>query len=132
MTTQQPTFEQINMIASANQGDTIKMKNGQECEFVEAKRVKFVGKMNGTLYSIPIAGIKEVIANSNPQEEKEKRMKVLNGLEIGSMFYIKSNKNEALLFKLLENNKTKRTIVGENPINGIKSNIDKAMFYDKI
>lgn len=132
MTTQQPTFEQINMIASANQGDTIKLKSGQECEFVEAKRVKFVGKMNDSLYSIPIASVKEVIANSDPKEELNKRMEILNNLKVGEMFYIKSNKSEAILFKLLENDKAKRTIVGENPISGIKTRIDRAMFYDKI
>jgi uncharacterized protein YjhX (UPF0386 family) len=113
-------------VSKLNRGDIIKLKSGEEVEFIRLKRKKFLGIIDGTTYNIHVNSFNKVLEEAEDNTEEN-----INKLESGDYFYIESNRGgNALLFKFkrMKNNK----IIGINPISNSRTRIDKALFVDKV
>lgn len=114
-------------LSRLNNGDTVLLSTGQECEFIRLKRKRFIGIIDGTSYDIPVSQFEEVlkIKEQVPADEKLKEVKA------GDLFYIERKGNaELLIFKQLKPDG--RTIVATNPIDKGRITLDKSMFEAKI
>jgi len=113
-------------VSKLNRGDIIKLKSGEEVEFIRLKRKKFLGIIDGTTYNIHVNSFDKVLEEAEDNTEEN-----INKLESGDYFYIESNRGgNALLFKFkrIKNNK----IIGINPISNSRTRIDKSLFVDKV
>ena len=118
--------DKLSEVSKLNRGDIIKLKSGEEVEFIRLKRKKFLGIIDGTTYNIHVNSFDKVLEKAKDNTEEN-----INKLEAGDYFYIESNRGgNALLFKFkrMKNNK----IIGINPISNSRTRIDKALFVDKI
>ena len=126
-------------------GTRILLNNGQVAEFVEMKRTKFTGLINGKRYSIPITAIVKIVDSSYNEDDfdnivekkqpinqtSEDKQKLLRSLKKGEYFYINSGKRqnaELYLFECIEKNK----IIGINPITKSRVRIDMSFNYYKL
>jgi len=112
-------------IIFANQGDMVKLRNGEIVEFMKLNRTKFVFKRNGEAYNIPVSAFVEIVQKAEPKKINQSYKK----LKVGEMFYI-VHKDDAIIFTFLEIKGGK--IVGKHPINSTKTSIDIALYGGKI
>ena len=123
----QESIQKFNELRILKLGDVIKLKSGEEVEFMELKRKKFVFRRDNNLaYQCVIEMFDSVV-------EKKEVVKNTSyaSLKPGEAFYIQSsNGKDALLFKFkeLKNNK----IVGVQPINQMIFNIDVNLYRGKV
>ena len=103
-------------------GTIIELTDGKKCEFIRLKTKKFIGKIDGSLYDIPIEMFKSLIKEPNSNDPYE--------LMLGDLFYIQANNGDAALFKFKEIRKNR--IIGINPISGSTVSIDIDMYVGKV
>jgi hypothetical protein len=117
----EPTFEQLQIIWEAKEGDKIKLNTRDIAEFVKVKQKKFIGIIDNKRYDIPISMIIEITERVNQEKKKEESLNLISQLKKGDWFYINKSGN-ALLFKF-EKVEGKK-IIGINPIGDAVTKID--------
>ncbi|MCT1392050.1 hypothetical protein M4D76_27795 [Peribacillus frigoritolerans] len=106
-------------------GDKIKLTNDKVCEFVKLKRTKFIGKMDGKAYDIPVQMFVEIIEKAEPKKLNQSYKK----LKKGELFYIEKNESAIVFrFEELKNGK----IIGINPILNSRTRIDISLYGGKV
>lgn len=117
-------YEKLEKMSELNRGDIIKVRSGEEVEFVRLKRKKFLGIIDGTTYDIPVNAFDKVLERNEINIDEK-----LDKLTPGDYFYIESNRGgNALLFKFKKMRGNK--IIGINPISKSNTRIDKELFVD--
>jgi hypothetical protein len=122
--TREASYEQISAIYNLKEGDTVKLTNGQNAEFVKAKQKKFVGIIDGKPYDIPFTMFQSLVEKTSEARaaaKQEEKKDILSTIKKGDWFYINKNGN-AIAFKY-EGIEGKR-IIGVNPINNAQTRID--------
>jgi len=151
-TIQESKMNKIWTLQDLTPGTKVLLTNGQIAEFVEMKRVKFVGLIDGKRYRIGVDMFVKVVENvetkveqnqeKNLDEEQrnileklktehETRQKVLSSLKKGDYFYINSGRRqnaELYIFEEIKNSK----VIGINPITKARTRIDMSFNYYKL
>lgn len=112
-------------ILFANQGDMVKLRNGETVEFVKLNRSKFIFKRNDGLYDIHCDAFVEIVEKAPPKKINQSYKK----LKEGELFYI-THKDQATVFSFIEMKNGK--IIGKNPILGQRTNIEVQLYGGKI
>lgn len=112
-------------IIFANQGDKIKLKNGEVVEFVKLNRTKFVFSREGSHYNTPINNFVEIVEQAPPKKLNDSYKK----LKEGELFYI-DHKDQAIVFAFKEMKNGR--IIGINPLDKGITRIDISLYGGKI
>jgi UDP:flavonoid glycosyltransferase YjiC (YdhE family) len=123
----EPKFDKLMEVNNLNQGDKVKLTNGDIAEFVRLKQKNFVGIINSKSYNIPV----NMFASIESKAEKKETNEGYKTLKKDELFYITDQKKgHALLFKFegLKNGK----IVGISPITGGSAKIDSGLYAGKV
>jgi hypothetical protein len=124
MTTKQ-NIEFADNIIFADAGDMVKLTNGKIYEFVKLKRTKFIGKVGGNMYDIPVSMFVEIVEKAPPKKLDDGYKK----LKKGELFFIEKN-DRAIVFKFEEMKNGK--IMGINPITKGLTKIDASLYAGKV
>lgn len=116
-------------VLKLNEGDKIKLTNGDEMIFIRVKKTNFIATMNGSSYNVPISMFDKVMEEVDLKSKNDQKLNVLSDLKKGDWFYINKN-GRAVCFKFekIENGK----IIGIEPISGSRTRIDISFDIAKI
>lgn len=119
-------MEKFEVLMNCNAGDVVETIKGDTFKFVKLNRKYFIGvsTADDATYKIPVELFKRVVDKKVVNIDKYKEVK------IGEFFYIDNNGKGALLFKFLGMEKGK--MLGENPINNMKSLIATSLYVGKV
>ena len=123
------TIDKYKELMELNNGDKVKLVDGDVAEFVRLKRKNFEGQMNGKLYNIPVELFAEVLERVDMDvlmEEKEKSYRSLNK---GELFYLVKG-GDAILYRFVEISQNR--LIGENVVNGGRARIDVGLYGGKV
>lgn len=108
-------------VMELNNGDKIKLTNGDEMIFNKLNRTKFVATMNGQGYTVPINMFASVIEKVDMAKKETEKKNILATLKKGDYFYINKGGNAVTYkFECIEGER----IIGVNPIGNGKVRID--------
>ena len=119
-------MENFEALMNCNAGDVVETIKGDTFKFVKLNRKYFIGvsTSDNATYKIPVELFKRVV------DKKVVNMDKYKEVNIGEFFYIDNNGKGALLFKFLGMEKGK--MLGENPINNMKSLIATSLYAGKV
>lgn len=120
----EPQINKLIAVSELKTGDTVKLTNGKEAEFIKLKQKNFVGVVDGQSYNIPVNMFSELIKRVDQSAKKDDYMT----LKTGDMFYINKSGN-ALLFCFVGIEKGR--IIGINPISKSRTRIEATMYAGK-
>ena len=110
-----------------NEGDKIKLTDGNEALFVRLKQKNFIAIINNKRYDVPVTMYDHLIQKSEVKE-KEDNQEYTN-LRKGELFYIV--KNERVIIFFFEANQNGR-IIGINPVTKDRVKIDVSLYGGRV
>lgn len=110
-----------------NEGDKIKLTDGNEALFVRLKQKNFIAIINNKRYDVPVTMYDHLIQKSEVKE-KEDNQEYTN-LRKGELFYIV--KNERVIIFFFEANQNGR-IIGINPVTKGRVKIDVSLYGGRV
>lgn len=125
----EPKFDKLMELNNLNEGDKVKLTNGDVVTFVRLKQKNFIGTMDEKSFNIPVNMFVEVVEKvDNESKMKEQKAEYMS-LKKGELFFINKG-GIALLFAFEEIKNGK--IIGINPISKGITRIDSGMFGGKV
>lgn len=122
-------FDKLIEVNKLNEGDMVKLTNGDVAEFVRLKQKNFVGIMNGKSYNIPVNMFVSVESKVDLKSKAKEQEQEYKSLKQNELFYI-NHKGNAVLFKFNEIKGGK--IIGVNPSTNATTRIDTSLFGGKV
>lgn len=112
--------EKRKALLELNLGDTVRLTNNQEYEFIRVKQSKFIGKRNGAMYDIGIINLMEIV------EKSDGAIFDASNLKEGDLFFTLNNQHEPIVFRFKYMINSNR-VSAENPFNEMGYTVDCSM-----
>ena len=125
------SIDKLMEVSKLNEGDQVRLTNGEIATYVRLKQKNFVGNVNGKSYNIPVNMFVEVVEKVDITTIEENKESEYKSLTKGELFYITDQrKGNALLFIFEEIKNGK--IIGISPISKSMTRIDPDLFAGKV